>query len=80
MIHEENKKQQDETEDFSMDNFLPDERKKTVQTQQDDFARRQIDEEVLMQVIAGDEPAEVVRERMKQSAGNPKRTTSKPKN
>lgn len=79
MIHEENKKQQDETEDFSMDNFLPDERKKTVQTQQDKFTRPQIDEEAIMRVMAGEEPAEVVRERMKQSASNPKRTTSKPK-
>ncbi|WP_143882782.1 DUF3408 domain-containing protein [Chryseobacterium binzhouense] len=79
MIHEENKKQQDETEDFSMDNFLPDERKKTVQTQQDRFTRPQIDEEAIMRVMAGEETAEVVRERMKQSASNPKRTTAKPK-
>ena len=83
MIHEENKKQQAETDDF-IENFLTDERKKPVQeqpteTQQDEFARQQIDEEALMQVMAGEEPEEVVRERMKQSASNPKRTTSKPK-
>lgn len=82
MIHEENKKQQDKTEDFLMDNFLSDEREKPVQeqsaeTEQDEFARPQIDEEALMNVIAGDEPVET--EQSKLSARSTKRTTSKPK-
>ncbi|MGC4130287.1 MAG: DUF3408 domain-containing protein [Bergeyella sp.] len=84
MIHEENKKQQDETEDFLMDNFLPDKIKKTVheqptETQQDEFVRPQIDEEVLMPVIAGDEPMETETEQFKPSERSTKRTTSKPK-
>lgn len=84
MIHEENKKQQDETEDFSMDNFLPDERKKPVQEQQavkhrTEFSKPDVDEDALMNIIAGDEPEETEPEQPKPSARSTKRTTSKPK-
>lgn len=36
MIHEENKKQQSEAQDFSLENFLGGEKKQPTETQQDD--------------------------------------------
>lgn len=79
MIHEENKKQQPKTEDFSIENFLGSEKKKTEQevTHQVDFAKPEIDEEAMMRVMAGEEPTET--EQTRPSANTVKRTTSKPK-
>lgn len=72
MIHEEDKKQQPEAQDFSLENFLGGEKKPPVQeqpteTQQDGSAKPE----------TGEEPAEA--EQTRPSASNPKRTTSKPK-
>src|SRR5690606_41430400 len=72
MIHEENKNQQPETENFSIENFLTDEKKKTEQEQNtlphsDDLTTIETDEK----------PVEV--EDTKPIAGNVKRTVSKPK-
>jgi hypothetical protein len=58
MIHEENKNQQPEKEDFSIENFLTDEKKQPLTEQQAvthraDFAKPEVDEEALMQVMAG---------------------------
>jgi len=87
MIHEENKKQQDQTENFSMDNFLSDESKKPVQKQQQtvkhrgDFSKPDINEEALMNVIAREVPEEtaIETEQTKPSANNTKKSTSRPK-
>src|SRR5690606_15054327 len=72
MIHEENKNQQPETENFSIENFLTDEKKKTEQEQNtlphsDDLTTIEKDEK----------PVEV--EDTKPIAGNVKRTVSKTK-
>jgi hypothetical protein len=82
MIHEENKNRQPEEQDFmemiiGNDKKNPQQEKQTV-THRSDFAKPEVDEEVIMRVMAGEETVEVV-ERMKQSASNPKRTISKPK-
>jgi hypothetical protein len=87
MIHEENKKQKDETENCSMDNFLSDESKKPVQEQQQtvthrgDFSKPDIHEEALMNVIAGEVPEKTATEteQTKPSAKTTKKSTSKPK-
>jgi hypothetical protein len=60
MIHEENKKQQPEEQDFmemiiGNDKKNPQQEKQTV-IHRDDFAKPEVDEEALMQVIAGEEP------------------------
>jgi len=79
MTNEENKKQQAETENFFLENFLPDEnaQKKQTQNHRNDFEKPAVDEEALLNVIAGDEPIET--EQSKPTANNSKRTTSKPK-
>lgn len=82
MIHEENKNQQSETEEFSVENFLSDEKKQPsgeqkVISHRDDFAKPQVDEEAIMRVMAGEEPAET--ESTRSSVNNTKKNTSKPK-
>ena len=79
MTNEENKKQQAETENSFLENFLPDEnvQKKQTQNHRNDFEKPEVDEEALLKVIAGDEPTET--EQPKPTAKNSKRTTSKPK-
>jgi hypothetical protein len=74
MIHEDNKKQQPEVQDFSIENFLGSEKKKSAQEQQavthrDDFTAPETDEKT----------AETETEHTRPSVSNPKRTTSKPK-
>jgi len=83
MIHEENKNQQPEKEDFmemiiGNDKKNPQQEKQTV-TNRDDFAKPDVDEEALMQVIAGNEPAETEAEQPKPPVRNTPKTTSKPK-
>ncbi|TJZ60069.1 DUF3408 domain-containing protein [Sphingobacterium olei] len=83
MIHEENKNQQPEKEDFmemiiGNDKKNPQQEKQTL-TNRDDFAKPDVDEEAFMQVIAGDEPAETETEQTKPSAKTTKKSTSKPK-
>ncbi len=86
MIHEENKNQQPEKEDFSIENFLTDEKKQPLTEQQAaihriDFAKPEVDEEALMNIIAGEEPKEIATEteQTKPSAKTTKKSTSKPK-
>lgn len=86
MIHEENKKQNPETEDFSIEDFIGTNREKPVQEQQavthvGDFSKPNVDEEALMNVIAGDEPEETAteKEQTKPSASNAKKSISKPR-
>lgn len=84
MIHEENKNQQPEKEDFSIENFLTDEKKQPSTKQQavrhqDEFTKPDVDEEALMLVMAGEEPAEIETERTRPPANNAKKSTSKPK-
>jgi hypothetical protein len=67
MIHEENKNQQLEKEDFSIENFLTDEKKQPLTeqhavTHRPDFAKPEVDEEALMNIIAGEEPEEIATE------------------
>lgn len=85
MIHEEDKKQQPEEQDFmemiiGNDKKNPQQEKQTV-INRDDFAKPDVDEEALMQVIAGEEPIEVETEteQPKPTARNAQKTTSKPK-
>ena len=85
MIQKENKKQQDETENF-MDMIIGNDKKNPQQEKQtiihrDDFAKPEVDEEALMQVIAGEEPAEVETEtgQTKPSVRNVPKIISKPK-
>ncbi|MBL7881278.1 MULTISPECIES: DUF3408 domain-containing protein [Elizabethkingia] len=83
MIHEEDKKQQPEEQDFmemiiGNDEKNPQQEKQTV-INRDDFAKPDVNEEALMQVIAGDEPAETEAEQPKPSVRNTQKTTSKPK-
>jgi len=67
MIHEDNKKQQPEGQDFSLENFLGYEKKQPAQEQhRDDFTAPETDKN-----------AET--ENTKSTANNTKRTTSKPK-
>ena len=84
MIHEDNKKQQPEVQDFSIENFLTDKKKQSSTEQQavthrEDFAKPQVDEEAIMRVMTGEKPAEIEVERTRPSANNPKKSTSKPK-
>ncbi|WP_447637729.1 DUF3408 domain-containing protein [Flavobacterium microcysteis] len=86
MIHEENKNQQPEKEDFSIENFLTDEKKQPLMEQQgithrEDFAKPDVDEEAIMRVMAGEEPEEIAKEteQTKTSANSTKKSTSKPK-
>ena len=86
MIHKENKNQQPEKEDFSIENFLTDEKKQPLTEQQAvthraDFAKPEVDEEALMNIIAGEEPAEVETEtgQTKPSVRNVPKIISKPK-
>lgn len=86
MIHEENKNQQPEKEDFSLENFLDGEKKQPLTQQQEvtnrkDFAKPEVDEEAIMRVMAGEEPEEIATEteHTKPSANSTKKSTSKPK-
>ena len=84
MIHEENKNQQSETEEFSVENFLSDEKKQPSGEQKviphrDDFAKPQVDEEAIMRVMAGEEPAENETEPSRPPVNNTKKSTSKPR-
>ncbi|STC98509.1 DUF3408 domain-containing protein [Elizabethkingia anophelis] len=86
MIHEENKNQQPKKEDFSIENFLTDEKKQPLMKQQgithrEDFAKPEVDEEAVMRVMAGEEPEEIAieTEQTKPSANSTKKSTSKPK-
>lgn len=86
MIHEENKNQQPEKEDFSIENFLTDEKKQPLMKQQGatnrkDFAKPEVDEEAIMRVMAGEEPEEMAieTEQTKPSANSTKKSTSKTK-
>jgi|SRR5690554_6284495 len=68
MIHEDNKKQQPESQDFSLENFLGYEKKQPAQEQhRDDLTKPETDEKT----------AET--EHTKPSTSNVKRATSKPK-
>ncbi len=70
MIHEENKTQQPEAQDFSLENFLGYEKKQPAQEQhRDDFTAPETDEKT----------AETETENTKPTASNAKRTTLKPK-
>lgn len=84
MIQEENKNQQSETEEFSVENFLSDEKKQPSGEQKaiphrDDFAKPQVDEEAIMRVMAGEEPEGTETESTRSSVNNTKKNTSKPK-
>lgn len=86
MIHEENKNQQPQKEDFSIESFLTDEKKQPLTEQQavthrEDFAKPEVDEEAIMRVMAGEEPTEVETEteQPKPSVRNNQKTNSKPK-
>jgi hypothetical protein len=86
MIHEENKNQQPEKEDFSIENFLTDEKKQSFTEQQavthrEDFSKPEVDEEALMNIIAGEEPEEIATEteQPKPPVRNTPKTTSKTK-
>jgi len=83
MIHEENKNRQSETEEFSIENFLTDEKKQSSTkqhsvTHREDFAKPQVDEEAIMSVMAGKELAETETESTRPSVNNIKKHTSKP--
>lgn len=67
MIHEEDKKQQPETQDFSLENFLGYEKKQPAQEQHRD------------DLTADEKTAETETEHTKPSTSNAKRATSKPK-
>src|SRR5690606_23976835 len=80
MINEDEKKQQPDEQDFSIENFLTDEKKQPLTEQQivthrDNFTRPETDKEALMQGITRKEPAEA--ERTKSSVTTTKRTASK---
>lgn len=84
MIHEENKNHQPEKEDFSIENFLTDEKKQPLMKQQgithrEDFAKPEVDEEAIMRVMAGEEPEEIATEteHSKPLVNNSKKGTSK---
>ena len=84
MIHEENKNQQPEKEDFSIENFITDENKQSFTeqpavTHREDFVKPKVDEEAIMRVMAGEEPSEIETERSKPSVNNSKKSTFKPK-
>lgn len=80
----ENEKQQPEVQDFSIENFLGDEKKppsteQRVEKHKVDFTKPNVDEEALMLVMAGEEPAEVKKERTGQPAKNLKKSAFKTK-
>lgn len=80
----ENEKQQPELQDFSIENFFGDEKKQPsteqrVERHKVDFTKSDVDEEALMLVMAGEEPAEVKKERTRQPAKNVKKSVFKPK-
>ena len=84
MVHEEDKNQQPETENFSIENFITDEKKQPSTGQQaakhrEDFAKPKVDEEAIMHVMAGEEPVETETERKRPSVNNTKKSTSQPK-
>lgn len=83
MIHEENKEQQSETQDFSLENFLIDEKKQPLTehgvAHREDFVKPEVDEEAIMRVMAGEEPAQIEVEHSKPSVNNSKKSTYKPK-
>ena len=84
MVHEENKNQQPEKEDFSIENFLTDEKKQPfteqqVVTHREDFAKPEVDEEAIMRVMAGEEPSETETQHTKIPASNTKKMIYKPK-
>ena len=84
MIHEENKNQQPETEDFFIENFITDEKKQPSTGQQavkhrEDFAKPKVDEEAIMHVMAGEKPVETETESKRPSVNNTKKSTSQPK-
>jgi len=84
MIHEENKNQQPEKENFSIENFLTDEKKQPLVEQKEvthrkDFAKPDVDEEAIMRVMTGEEPVEIEAEHSKPSVNNSKKGTSKTK-
>ena len=83
MINEDNKKQENEAQDF-MEMIIGNDKKnfeqeKQTVTNQDDFAKPKVDKEAL--VIAGEEPVEMETktEQPKPSVRNTPKTTSKPK-
>ena len=83
-MHEENKNQQPEKEDFSIENFLTDEKKQPLMKQQgithrEDFAKPEVDEEAIMRVMAGEEPSETETQHTKIPASNTKKMIYKPK-
>lgn len=85
MIHEENKKQESEEQDF-MEMIIGNDKKNPQQEQQavthrEDFAKPEVDEEALMNIIAGEEPEEIATEmeQTKPSVNTTKKSTSKPK-
>lgn len=70
MLHEDNKKQQPEAQDFSLENFLGYEKKQPAQEHhRDDLTAIETDEK----------SAETETEHTRPSASNAKKTTSKPK-
>ena len=84
MIDEENKNKQPEKEDFSIENFLTDEKKQPLIEQQGvthrkDFAKPNVDEEAIMRVMSGEKPVEIETEHSKPSVNNSKKGTSKTK-
>ena len=86
MINEETKNQQPKKNDFSIENFLSNEKKQPLTEQQavthrEDFAKPEVDEEALMNIIPGEEPVQIATEmgQTKPSANTTKKSTSKPK-
>ena len=84
MIDEENKKQQLKEQNFSIENFIGNEKKQPLTEQQavthrEDFAKPEVDEEALMNIIAGEEPEEPEMQQPKPPVRNTPKTTSKPK-
>ncbi|MCC2598514.1 MULTISPECIES: DUF3408 domain-containing protein [Bacteroidota] len=71
MIHEDDKKQQSEVQDFSLENFIGYEKKQPVQEQQAVTNRDNF--------TTDEKTAETETEHIKPSASNTKKTTSKPK-
>jgi len=84
MINEDDKKQQPEVQDFSIENFLGDEKKQPsteqqVERRKGDFIKPNVDEEALMLVMAGEEPTEIEKEFTRPPANNVKKSASKTK-
>ena len=75
MIDEENKKQQLKEQNFSIENFIGNEKKQPLTEQQavthrEDFVKPKVDEEAIMRVMAGEEPSETETENTKTPASN----------